>query len=520
VDLLLVINDFVTISAILYMYTALAEYRFSVRKTAVILSVSVAVMFSAYVTLLFIIPDTAPAEAALLTLTLPSVFVFWAISRYRGFRFLFLFCCIDITSFIITFFARAVAGFFHDSSAVTLAASILLFLPYIFQIHRRCGRLRNAMDRMKSGWAGPAIIMCMTYIMIYIMLLYPNPIIRRPEYRPVMAAFCIFIACVIQIVIRMIDHIQHNQSLSEEKDLLAKLNNELSKTKFKYDTILSVSKDILFEYSWKNDAAIFYNLPDGSRIRNRCEANFLDSLEGAFLVYADDLDKIKSVCDRHKDYIQFRLADRQHPGQYLWHELYSRKMTDYSGDDLIVGVIRNIDQQKKEELRLRKETDCDVATGLFNKKAASRQIQDFIDSADHHNRGILIFIDIDNFKQINDTYGHPAGDAVLTAFAEYLRTVWNTDTILGRAGGDEFIVFLSKEYSRAQLEAPYESIREFSIVHNNIVVQISSSAGAAVYPQDGKSFQELYRNADDALYHSKQTGKGKLTFYRDIKNQP
>ena len=109
---------------------------------------------------------------------------------------------------------------------------------------------------------------------------------------------------------------------------------------------------------------------------------------------------------------------------------------------------------------------------------------------------------------------------MLTAFAEYLRTVWNTDTILGRAGGDEFIVFLSKEYSHAQLEAPYESIREFSIVHNDIVVQISSSAGAAVYPQDGKSFQELYRNADDALYHSKQTGKGKLTFYRDIKNQP
>ncbi len=136
----------------------------------------------------------------------------------------------------------------------------------------------------------------------------------------------------------------------------------------------------------------------------------------------------------------------------------------------------------------------------------------------------LFIIDLDNFKAINDNFGHHFGDFVLKEIASELRKCFRKDDILGRIGGDEFIIVMKNcgDLSIAMEKAGQvcNRLQKTYISSSNESFSISASIGIAIYPKDGETFELLYKKADKALYNSKETGRNKFTVYdKDFTHQ-
>lgn len=163
----------------------------------------------------------------------------------------------------------------------------------------------------------------------------------------------------------------------------------------------------------------------------------------------------------------------------------------------------------------------DLLTGLLNKLSFENFTKNAISkSAEDGTQSALILLDLDNFKGVNDTLGHTYGDKVLSNVGDILRSVFTDEDLLGRLGGDEFCVFtkISDEGSDIYIRDICRKICkafEHNYTGDRNDYKISASIGAAMFPDDGKDFAELYRKADTALYCSKHTGKDTFTVYSE-----
>lgn len=186
---------------------------------------------------------------------------------------------------------------------------------------------------------------------------------------------------------------------------------------------------------------------------------------------------------------------------------------------LLIVVISVINKFKYNERskELANKADTDQLTGLNNKIATERKIQEYIEQ--NPNKQCLFFLfDIDNFKKINDTLGHAFGDEVLRSLGSQLSNEFRVTDIIGRTGGDEFILFLKDIKTDELLEK--EARRLVNFFHNfqageYVKYSATSSIGATVYPRDAKDYNGLYKAADNALYEAKRQGKNRMVFYND-----
>lgn len=171
---------------------------------------------------------------------------------------------------------------------------------------------------------------------------------------------------------------------------------------------------------------------------------------------------------------------------------------------------------------LLRQAHTDALTGLLNKVYAEHTISEWLREKDFEDLQALMMIDMDYFKQINDTYGHATGDQVLKIFAGFLKEQFRTTDIIGRVGGDEFMILMKNvrlDYSiHLHLQKLYTNLQNIDIPELN-GRKLSCSIGCAVAPTDAESFSQLYRLADHALYTAKQNGRGRFVIYHDIKNQ-
>ena len=166
---------------------------------------------------------------------------------------------------------------------------------------------------------------------------------------------------------------------------------------------------------------------------------------------------------------------------------------------------------------LGKKAADDQLTGILNKSSFESAVRTRIAKAKGDSYGMMI-VDIDDFKSINDTLGHSTGDRVLAAMGSLLRENMGEGDIAGRIGGDEFCLFLKtgRERARADLSEKCEKIRALvaaSYADEEQTYHLSCSVGAALFPDDAATFEELYINADKALYSSKRGGKNSVSIY-------
>jgi len=206
-------------------------------------------------------------------------------------------------------------------------------------------------------------------------------------------------------------------------------------------------------------------------------------------------------------------------GQYLWCRFRATAIRDSQGAACkLVGIIINIDAEKRETSALKKQAERDSLTKLLNKQVAAERITQYLNSFPNGANCVLMIIDVDHFKHVNDQYGHMVGDSVLTQCAREIKKLFRPLDIVARVGGDEFLV-LMKDISDpelvkarcSQLIVAFRTILQpYMHVHT-----LSCSIGAAFAPKHGNTYYDLFVAADRALYHAKSLGKNQYAFYNN-----
>lgn len=181
--------------------------------------------------------------------------------------------------------------------------------------------------------------------------------------------------------------------------------------------------------------------------------------------------------------------------------------------ELAIAAMRG--QLKSKHRHDARKVSSDPLTGLLNRQDVESEINSLISDGA---TGTMMMFDLDNFKLINDVYGHIAGDGILTDFADILRKNFRETDLLCRLGGDEFIVFANgliskEEIKNRALDCIFDLDRR--VKELKYEVNTSASLGISQTPQDGEDFKRLYYCADKALYHVKQNGKHSFYFYDD-----
>lgn len=176
---------------------------------------------------------------------------------------------------------------------------------------------------------------------------------------------------------------------------------------------------------------------------------------------------------------------------------------------------QNIDAEKRREFDLYNRMQQDPLTGLFNKAATQERIRSQLQNSGSGERYAFYILDIDNFKQVNDRFGHASGDKVLVEFADLLGSQFQIDDLTGRIGGDEFVAFQSVPDREAAVAKAQElsNVLRFKVETEKGPCTITASVGVAITPEAGTEFETLYRNADTALYQTKKQGKCGFTVY-------
>jgi len=191
---------------------------------------------------------------------------------------------------------------------------------------------------------------------------------------------------------------------------------------------------------------------------------------------------------------------------------------------LFTGVIRDITERKKALDKIHYLAHHDALTKLPNRNLYIERVERAIYRAERSSKPLaLMFVDLDKFKPINDELGHEAGDAVLKTVAErMLSCVRQSDTV-ARFGGDEFVAILENldhaESAAVVAKKVIAKLLESIETPGGQNATVGASIGISVFPEDGKTLDELARAADEAMYAVKEEGRNNFKFYKDIKNQ-
>ncbi|REL31392.1 EAL domain-containing protein [Thalassotalea euphylliae] len=187
-----------------------------------------------------------------------------------------------------------------------------------------------------------------------------------------------------------------------------------------------------------------------------------------------------------------------------------------------IFVMTDISAQKKAEFELRQLANYDHLTGLPNRSLLLERIKHGIEQARRAQHTIaLFFIDLDRFKQVNDSLGHDYGDLLLQEITARLSSALREDDTIARIGGDEFVVLVEHFKSHNDLSRIAQKIIdvvEVPVKLKSTTVSVGASIGVAMYPEDSGSQDELLRNADVAMYHAKQQGRNNFQFFTERMN--
>ena len=184
-------------------------------------------------------------------------------------------------------------------------------------------------------------------------------------------------------------------------------------------------------------------------------------------------------------------------------------------EELRCSLAKRLEQKTREVSDMKYKSCQDVLTGLWNRAYAEETVNAMISQG---TTGALLMIDLDNFKAINDNYGHIAGDRTLKMFADTLRDLAGEHDVLCRIGGDEFVVFVADITTKSEISSRAANIISSlnqKLEECKFETNSSVSIGIAQTPEDGTEFGKLYNSADKALYYVKQNGKNSYHFFSD-----
>ena len=301
------------------------------------------------------------------------------------------------------------------------------------------------------------------------------------------------------------------------------IQEKLRLSEERYRIIISQTEDIIFEWNINEDTI---NFSENWKNKFNYESTIDDISKKIYdteIIYKDDIKKfgkaLNSVVNGER-YQEVEIRFRKSNGEYIWCKVRVTAIFDQNGDIFkAVGAIIDIDKQKTESEKLLFKAQRDDLTSLYNKGTVQSKIEEYMQNEGLNTKGALFMIDVDNFKAINDNLGHLVGDTVLSSISSMISEVFNENSIVGRIGGDEFIVFLknidSEEFMYKKADDLVKGFRS-NFEGETKDYKVSGSIGIAKYPEHGKSFKELFINADKAVYLAKNKGKDNYCVFEDI----
>lgn len=203
-------------------------------------------------------------------------------------------------------------------------------------------------------------------------------------------------------------------------------------------------------------------------------------------------------------------------------EIYGSSI-DYQGKAAVIGTVIDVTERIKTEKMIKHMAYHDQLTGLPNRYLLGEKLNDLVKNAKAHDENFaLLFLDLDRFKAVNDTYGHEIGDKLLIEITEKLKSLMDNHDIIARYGGDEFTILLPNSNENRAREIAQAIITHlahpFYQYHNEIFV--TPSIGISIFPEHGETFDKLVKNADLAMYFAKSLGKNNFQiFTNDLKEK-
>jgi diguanylate cyclase (GGDEF)-like protein/PAS domain S-box-containing protein len=232
----------------------------------------------------------------------------------------------------------------------------------------------------------------------------------------------------------------------------------------------------------------------------------------------DELAKVREVMQQARE-LRYETAIKHRDGSRLPVELITRTITR-DGEMQRMAVVRDIRDRLDSEARIHHLAHHDGLTGLLNRAAFMERMALQLKRSERRGEMLaLLFIDLDNFKRVNDSLGHLEGDQVLTTVSERIIGTLRANDLVGRFGGDEFVVLLADLGSRADIVVVLEallSVVEVPVKADGNALSVTPSIGVAVFPDHGRRADELIQHADTAMYRAKARGRATYQFFEPV----
>lgn len=293
----------------------------------------------------------------------------------------------------------------------------------------------------------------------------------------------------------------------------------------RYKIIAEQSDSIIFDYNTK-DKVLFINKNFEKKFGYTLPSttNIFSLLVDNTLIHPDEYELVIGHFRALKPYTQFEARIKKADGSYIWCRFkISTLFDEREKPTRAIGKIVDIDEQNRHTAQLIEWTQRDMMTGLYNKTTTefiiSEDLRKIEKESDHCGKSTLcamFVIDVDNFKQINDEFGHITGDNVLSRISAEITMTFRSSDVLGRVGGDEFVIFLkdlpSEEHATRKAQTVLSIIRDIRSI-DGMKLSLSASIGISFYSKDGTTYKELFEKADKAMYVSKRLSKNAYTVY-------
>ncbi|WP_049786638.1 sensor domain-containing diguanylate cyclase [Evansella cellulosilytica] len=311
---------------------------------------------------------------------------------------------------------------------------------------------------------------------------------------------------------------RENNIIVRSNKMLEDVNKLLENNLKDFEDVYNSLEVPIFSYTYSNKELFISKSIE--KVASISQETIIDNpMEWKELVYTEDKmkvnEKMKWLEKGNNTKIQFRIKHTD--DSVRWLELIATPKNDSNNNIVkIVGTIHNITRQKELEDKLRQLAYYDELTDLPNRLMIFKHVKKALarSKRQEHNLAVM-FIDLDGFKNVNDTMGHDAGDTLLKDVATRLSESVREEDLTGRLGGDEFILVL-EEVQNEEIEMIAKRIIE-NISNPFIIdgeeVNVSPSIGISMFPSDGEVFDELVQNADKAMYYAKTNGKNSYKFY-------
>jgi len=300
---------------------------------------------------------------------------------------------------------------------------------------------------------------------------------------------------------------------------MKRLQIRIQEEKERYELIEEISDDIMFNYDVATDTLecspkILRTLRTATRVEDAIEyityGNVLDHRDIPLFIEAVS----NALSGKRINIFDARIINQRNDA--VWHRIKFASIFDGDGNAVrFIGTISDIDKEKKEKSRLIAQAETDQLTGFLNKVSTGLKINELLKEYPNE-PGTMFLIDIDDFKLLNDTYGHHEGDVFLREFTSKLTLAFRSTDILGRVGGEEFVVFVNGLGDVKELVE--EKAKEIEKICHSVKLEkakdkvMSCSIGVAIYPETGMDYNELFEKSDEAMYYVKKHGKNGYAF--------